>query len=68
MSEFFRPCWNFSAHTGIFPAVFPFSPPYMPAKIPSLPTHGIPAYLMQENVVGDSTNIPVTAEGIIRRM
>jgi hypothetical protein len=40
----------------------------MPGKIPSLLTEGIPAYLMQKNAVGGSNNIPLTAEGIIRRM
>jgi hypothetical protein len=28
----------------------------------------IPAYLMQNNAVGGSKNIPLTAEGIIHRM
>ncbi len=39
-----------------------------PAKIPSLLTDGISAYLMQKNAVGGSTNIPLTTEGIIRRI
>jgi hypothetical protein len=37
-------------------------------KISSLLTEGIPAYLMQKNAVGGSKYIPLTAEGIIRRM
>jgi hypothetical protein len=40
----------------------------MPGKTPSLQTEGIPAYLMQKNAVGGSKNIPLTAEGIIRRL
>jgi hypothetical protein len=55
--EFFPPCRNFS----------PF-PSYIPGKIPSLLTEGIPAYLIQKIAVGGSKNIPLTAEGIIRRM
>jgi hypothetical protein len=41
---------------------------YMPGKIPLLLTEGIRAYLMQKKAVGGSKNIPLTAEGIIRRM
>jgi hypothetical protein len=40
----------------------------MPEKISSLLTEGIPAFLMQKNAEGCSKNIPLNAEGIIRRM
>jgi hypothetical protein len=42
---------------------------YIPGKLPSLLTEGIPAYLMKKkNSVGASKNIPLTKEGILRRM
>jgi hypothetical protein len=54
---------------GILPTMSEFFPlPILYAgKIPSLLTEGFPAYLMQRNAVGGSKNIPLTAEGIIRR-
>jgi hypothetical protein len=53
MSEIF---WSFSS-----------SPLFIPGKLPSLLTEGIPGYLMGKNAVGVSKNIPLTTEGIIRR-
>jgi hypothetical protein len=46
-----------------------FPIPTLPAGKNPLPVDGgIPAYLMQKNAVGGRKNIPLTAEGIIRRM
>jgi hypothetical protein len=62
---------EFSDHVGIFPAIqkffqpFPIFPTLHAGKNPVLLTDGIPAYLMQ---MGGNRNIPLTTEGIIRRM
>jgi hypothetical protein len=56
MSEFFPPCRYFTQF-----------PSYMPGKIPSLLMEGLPGLSDAKNAVGDSKNIPLTAEGIIRR-
>ncbi len=55
---------------GIFPTMSEFFPiPILYAwKNPSFVDGRIRAYLMQKNAVGGSKNIPLTAEGIIRRM
>jgi hypothetical protein len=62
MSEFVScfpiPWRDFSHHVKIFPTPTLFS----------LLTEEIPAYLMQKNAVGGSKYIPLTAEGIIRRI
>ncbi len=60
--EFFPPCRNFSHHVGIFPN----SHPICWEKSPPCWWKGSPVYLMQKNAVGDSKNIHLTAEGIIR--
>jgi hypothetical protein len=74
MWEFFRQCGNFPTMShfqrGFFPPCRNFSqfPSYMPGKIPSFLMEGLPGLSDAKNAVGDSKNIPLTAEGIIRHM
>ena len=75
MSEFFWLCGNFSYHVP-FPrrnfshhvGIFPNSHPICREKSHPCWWKGSLVYLMQKNSVGGSTNIPLTAEGIIRHM
>jgi hypothetical protein len=58
---------EFSHHAGIFPVISP-SPLSVSGKLPSLLTDGITAYFMPKKAVGVTKNIPLTTEGILRRM
>jgi len=77
----FRPCRNFSDYVGIFPTmshfqggIFPTMSEFFPIPIlyagknPLLVDGRDPGLSHAKNAEGGSKSIPLTAEGIIRRM